>query len=504
MVPLQALALCVSLTGAGQTVLLDFFSDGCAPCRQMEPLIGQLEAAGYPVQKINMSRQPQAARQYGVTGVPCFILVSQGREVDRAVGAVGLQRLVQMFQKAGFRPDAGGQAHGARQDGRPARSASRSSAGQGRTPPLMPVRHRSAAGGGHRTKSSAPAFPANRTAASSEQSRRTATDRALAATVRIKIDEGGSHSYGTGTIVDAQSEEALVLTCGHIFRDSGGRGKIYVDLFSDAASQSAPAAHHTVPGQVIHYDLKRDVGLVAIRPGRSVTPMQVAGPGFRAHRGMRVFSVGCDRGAPPSVRESRVTHINKYLGPANIEVAGAPVDGRSGGGLFTNDGRLIGVCNAADPEDNEGLYAALETIHAELSAANLSFVYAARSENAVAAGNSPRSSAKDRLPEMPRRMEPPKADVAGWDSDSRGALGGRQSTTGPLAPPFSADDTEVIVILRSRSQPDQQGEVLFFDRPTPAVLDLIAQQRDSSGRPQATAPQKTAPVVVRGQDRHND
>ena len=44
--------------------------------------------------------------------------------------------------------------------------------------------------------------------------------RALGATVRIKIEDDGSISYGTGVIVDvhrsANGAEALILTCGHL------------------------------------------------------------------------------------------------------------------------------------------------------------------------------------------------------------------------------------------------------------------------------------------------
>ena len=66
MVTLQTLALTLSLTGAGQTVLLDFYSDNCPPCREMIPVIAQFESKGYPVRKINVDQQPNVARQYGV------------------------------------------------------------------------------------------------------------------------------------------------------------------------------------------------------------------------------------------------------------------------------------------------------------------------------------------------------------------------------------------------------------------------------------------------------
>ena len=56
-----------------------------------------------------------------------------------------------------------------------------------------------------------------------------------------------------------------------------------------------------------------------------------------------VFTIGCDKGADASVRSSQITAVNKYRGKPNFCAAGAPVDGRSGGGLFTADGLLIGI-----------------------------------------------------------------------------------------------------------------------------------------------------------------
>jgi len=95
----------------------------------------------------------------------------------------------------------------------------------------------------------------------------------------------------------------------------------------------------------------------------------------RVQPGEPVVTVGCNGGADPTIHQSRITAVDKYLGPANVQVAGQPVQGRSGGGLFAIDGTLIGVCNAADPADNEGLFAALPAIHEQLEEAELAFVY---------------------------------------------------------------------------------------------------------------------------------
>ena len=105
----------------------------------------------------------------------------------------------------------------------------------------------------------------------------------IAASVRLRIEDPNGNSCGSGTIIDARGGDALILTCGHIFRDSQGKGKIDVDLFG-------PYAGQRVIGQLISYDLKRDVGLVFISPrpdsGGSIGPARLPGP-QRRQRGQR-------------------------------------------------------------------------------------------------------------------------------------------------------------------------------------------------------------------------
>ena len=84
-----------------------------------------------------------------------------------------------------------------------------------------------------------------------------------------------------------------------------------------------------------------------------------------------VTRAGCGHGANPTLWETRITAVNRDQGHANVEAARAPEEGRSGGGLFNAAGQLIGVCLAADPQGNEGLYASIDSIYQKLDALNL-------------------------------------------------------------------------------------------------------------------------------------
>jgi hypothetical protein len=155
-----------------------------------------------------------------------------------------------------------------------------------------------------------------------------------------------------------------------------------------------------VAGQVISWDLKRDLALVSIFTEATIDPVRVGGTDRATPVGAAVVTVGCNGGKDPTIHHSRITAVDKYLGPSNLQVAGQPVQGRSGGGLFAIDGTLIGVCNAADPADNEGLFAALPSIHDQLDEAGLSFVY----RNVYPSGGLDVAAAGPRLPTMPAEM----------------------------------------------------------------------------------------------------
>ena len=97
---LQVAVAAIALSGVGQTALLDFYSDSCGPCRQMNPTVQSLIDAGYPVQRVNVSQNARLAVKYGVQRVPCFVMVANGKEVGRILGKTSYANLEQLC-KAG-------------------------------------------------------------------------------------------------------------------------------------------------------------------------------------------------------------------------------------------------------------------------------------------------------------------------------------------------------------------------------------------------------------------
>ena len=459
MVSLQAAVLTLMLFGTGQTVLLDFYSDSCGPCRQMDPTIQSLAAKGYPIKRVNVDHNRALAARFAVRSIPCFVMVVDGREVDRVVGITDVARLEQMCTA--------GLAVGSRQPS--PSNPPQAAAPKGRLVPIpaVPAESPWRLSGADQTRGAAPA------AAKSDA-------ELIAATVRLRITDPDGQSCGSGTIIDARGGAALIVTCGHIFRDSKGEGAIEVDLFG-------PRSQQRVPGRLIWYDLDTkvgDIGLLSIRVPGPVATVPVAPPGHRVQEGQPVASVGCPNGKRPSVIHTRINSLNKFAGPANLQVAGLPVEGRSGGGLFSRDGLLIGVCNAADPLDNEGLFAATKVIHGALDQAELSCIYRSpgdgRSSKAMVAVADPPAMPESmpqppqpaplvKLSPSPPEDQPSSSPASQWmqlSSEERAALEEIRRR--------NAEGYEVILIARSLSDPKARSEIFTLNSVSPEFFGALA------------------------------
>jgi len=478
-------------TAHGERVLLQFTSPTCGPCRQMRPAIQQLAGNGFPVRMVDVSREPQTAAQYGVDAWPTSILLVDDVEQTRNVGPMTYQQLVQFVDTPSNvrmqSPNGGGVSPLVHSGG------TRSSVAD------QPVPGRIAdIGSGRRPDRTVAEPSAARTPAPTRPSRSAIGHAQLIeSTVRLSVDDPYGRSSGTGTMIDTFNGETLVLTCGHIFRSSEGQGDVAVTLFRTGAS--GPEVRETVAGRLLDFDLDRDLALVAIKAKGPVRIAPVGPAGTVLTPQSPVVSVGCDHGQDPTALSTQITSIDRYVGTPNVEIAGAPVEGRSGGGLFDAEGRVIGVCFAADPEGNEGLYVSLPAIQKKLDELRLTAVYEdpSTAKNAMTVlGQSPESWP----PAMPE-LESVNDSIARRQSNEAVAQAQQAHPAEPLAATLEAATgnlqleeqaaieeiirrgakSEVVCIIRPQDA-DESSEVIRIDGASPQFLQALQAMQEANAR----------------------
>ena len=70
--------------------VIDFWAEGCGPCRAIGPVIEELskEYEGkVNIGKVNVDENPQLSMNYGITSIPAILFIKDGQVVDKLVGA---------------------------------------------------------------------------------------------------------------------------------------------------------------------------------------------------------------------------------------------------------------------------------------------------------------------------------------------------------------------------------------------------------------------------------
>ncbi len=87
------------------TVLIDFYSPQCAPCRTMNPVIESVaRSAGKNVKvcKVNVESETALAEQFGIMSIPTIIVMINGKVMNRSVGVTGKKAVIDMLNNGEF------------------------------------------------------------------------------------------------------------------------------------------------------------------------------------------------------------------------------------------------------------------------------------------------------------------------------------------------------------------------------------------------------------------
>lgn len=216
---------------------------------------------------------------------------------------------------------------------------------------------------GHRRHAVGLASPANKPVSSDDQTFRPT----------VLIRKGTCQ--GSGSVIASLPGETLVLTVAHVVQEPG-------DLLVELHKFNLGVEQKTFPGEwprqfpaeVVAADAASDVALVRVR---GLVPLPYVAALAEAKEpaprpGTVVTSVGIDRATSLTSWSARV------LGTARLDprkkgtvrryliTDHAPDHGRSGGGLFRTDGRLVGVCvGRIDPPKSRayGVFASAESVY---------------------------------------------------------------------------------------------------------------------------------------------
>ena len=77
-------------------VLIDFFAEWCMPCVMMSPVIEDLSEkfkGKIKFGKVDVSESGNIAQKFGVSSIPNFTVLKDGKVIDQFIGAVGEEEL---------------------------------------------------------------------------------------------------------------------------------------------------------------------------------------------------------------------------------------------------------------------------------------------------------------------------------------------------------------------------------------------------------------------------
>ena len=71
-----------------------FSATWCGPCKAFKPVMNEVAGEGYMFEFLDVDNKSEMAYKYGVRSVPTTIIEENGVEVNRFVGAIPKQQVI--------------------------------------------------------------------------------------------------------------------------------------------------------------------------------------------------------------------------------------------------------------------------------------------------------------------------------------------------------------------------------------------------------------------------